>query len=435
MFENIQIKLEGGFEVDYPKLVRVRQIFRNEKINDIPEAVHRQFEAEEVRVKIKPGMKVAVAVGSRGIANLQLIVTSVVAEIKRLGGEPFIVPAMGSHGGATTEGQREVLAEYGIIGDLVGCPVHATMETVQVGQLPNNGLPLYFDKYAYESDAIVLVARVKPHTDFKGSVESGLQKMLVIGLGKHKGATSIHSYGVDRFYETIPAAGKMLIEKTNVAIGVALIENAYDETCQIIALPAEKICDEEPLLLKTAKESMPKLLFDDIDILVIDEFGKDVSGAGMDPNITGRTNMGNNIAGFDAPPIQKIVIRDLTDKSHGNATGIGMADIITARFFNKIDLASTYINTITSTTLADGKIPLVIRNDKEALAVALRTCTRISYDNVKIVWIKNTLKLEHIYVSESYIDYVRKRDDLELTDDIREIWFDHEGNLANPFDF
>jgi hypothetical protein len=145
--------------------------------------------------------------------------------------------------------------------------------------------------------------------------------------------------------------------------------------------------------------------------------------------------MGNNIAGFDAPSIQKIVVRDLTDKSHGNATGIGMADIITARFFNKIDLASTYINTITSTTLADGKIPLVIRNDKEALAVALRTCTRISYDNVKIVWIKNTLKLEHIYVSESYIDYVRKRDDLELTDDIREIWFDHEGNLANPFDF
>lgn len=434
MFDNVQIKLEGGFEVDYPKLMRVRQKFRNEKINDIPQAIHRQFEAEDVRVKIKPDMKVAVAVGSRGIANLQLIVASVVAEIKRLGGKPFIVPAMGSHGGATAEGQREVLAEYGITEDLAGCPIRASMETVQVGHLPN-GLPLYFDKMAYESDAIVIVARVKPHTDFKGPVESGLQKMLVIGLGKHKGATSIHSYGVDRFYETIPTAGKILIEKTNAAIGVALIENAYDDTCQIIAMPAEKICDEEPKLLKTAKESMPKLLFDDIDVLVIDEFGKDVSGAGMDPNVTGRTNMGNNIKGFDAPPIQKIVVRDLTDKSHGNATGIGMADIITARFFNKIDLASTYINTITSTTLADGKIPLVIRNDREALAVALKTCTRISYDKAKIVWIKNTLKLEHIYVSETYIDYVRSRDDLELTNDIREIWFDHEGNLANPFDF
>ncbi|HEY4388734.1 MAG TPA: lactate racemase domain-containing protein [Ktedonobacteraceae bacterium] len=434
MLDNIQVTIDGGFEVNYPRMFRVQQQFKRDAIQDIPAIVRQQFAREEIRSKLAPGMNVAIGVGSRGIAHLKQIVTAVVAEVKQSGGIPFIVPAMGSHGGATAEGQRAVLAEYGITEEQVGCPIRATMETVQIGQLPDSGLPLYFDKYAYESDAIIVIGRIKPHTDFKGPVESGLQKMLVIGLGKHKGASSIHSNGVDRFFEVIPQAGKILIEKTNVAMGIALLENAYDETAQIIAVPAEKICTEEPLLLQKAKDSMAKLLLDTIDVLVIDEFGKDISGAGMDPNVTGRTNM-ENVEGFDAPPIQKILVRDLTSPSHGNACGIGMADIITKRFYQKIDLTSTYINTITSTTLADGKIPLVFRNDLESLAIAVKSCVRIEYEKARIVWIKNTLHLEHIYVSEPYLDYVRSRDDMALLEDVKEIRFDAEGNLTTQFLF
>lgn len=426
-----QVKIEGGFDVSYPRMIRVRQKFQDVKIDHIDEAIRQQFLKEDVRVKIKPGMRVAVAVGSRGIANLQQIAFSTVKEIKGLGGEPFIVPAMGSHGGATAEGQLEILQQYGITEESMGCPILSSMQTVQVGQLPN-GLPLYFDQFAYESDAIVAIGRVKPHTDFKGPIESGLLKMLVIGLGKHKGASVMHSYGFDRFHELIPAAGQALIEKTKIVIGLAVIENAYDETYQLIAVPAEKIMDTEPHLLKQAKQAMAKLLVDRIDVLVVDEIGKDISGAGMDPNITGRTLSGLN-EGLDAPPIQKIVVRDLTEKTHGNATGLGAADVITKRCLEKIDFAYTYANTITSTLLTAAKIPIVLQNDMEALAVAAKTCNRITMDKIKIVWIKNTLDLEHIYVSEPYLEDLRHREDLKIAGEAEPIQFDQDGNLLSPF--
>jgi len=433
VFDNLQVKVEGGFDIALPRMIPVRQHFQLAKVGDIPGSVRREFLKDEVRLKIKPGMKVAVAVGSRGITNLQQIVASVVREIKRLGGEPFIVPAMGSHGGATAEGQVQVLADYGIVERLVGCPVLSSMETVQAGQL-SNGIPLFFDKFAYESDAIVPVCRVKPHTDFKGTVESGIQKMIVIGLGKHKGASYIHSLGFDQFHTFIPEAGKALIGSTNVAFGVAIIENARDETAEIVAVPSESICEEEPRLLIKAKQAMPKLLLNGIDVLVIEEIGKNISGSGMAPNIVGRTGPGFTEV-FRAPPIQKIVVRDLTDKTHGNASGIGIADIVTAKLFNKIDFGYTYANCITSTALLGAKIPVVLRSDKEALAVAVKTCNRITPDTAKIVWIKNTLELEHIYISETYADYIKERNDITVTGSAIPIEYDSDGNLQTRFCF
>lgn len=433
MIPNFQIPVIGGFDLPYPRMMRVQQKFSRDKVTDIQGMVREQFAKDCIHAKIKPGMRVAVAVGSRGIANLQQIVASVVEEIKNKGGHPVIVPAMGSHGGATAEGQVEVLRGYGIVEEAVGCPIHSSMETVQVGQL-SHGLPLYFDKYAYESDATVIIARVKPHTSFKAPVESGLQKMLAIGLGKHEGATSIHSYGLDRFHESIPEAGKLLIDKTNIAIGVALLENAYDETCSIVAVPAEQIVEEEPCLLEKAKQMMARIMLDSIDVLVVDEIGKDISGCGMDPNVTGRVTTGLT-EGFNAPSIQKIVVRDLSAHSQGNALGVGMADIITRQLFDKIDFPSMYANSITSTVLASSKLPVIMNNDKEALGVAVKTCNRITPDQVKIVWIRNTLELEYIYVSAPYLDEIRHRNDLLISNDSETIQFDGMGNLLTEFQF
>lgn len=430
---NLQVPVVGGFEISYPRMVRVQQKFNPVKIANIREEIHRQFAKEAIKAKIKPGMQVVVGVGSRGISNLPQIVKAVVDEIKQLGGLPVIVPAMGSHGGAAASGQREVLAGYGITEISMACPIVDSMDTVQVGKM-SNGLPLFFSKCAYESDAIVVINRVKPHTSFKGPIESGLLKMLAIGLGKHRGATSIHSFGVDRFRETIPEAGRILIEKAKVAFGVALLENAYDETCEIAAIPAEEIYEQEQLLLKKAKALMPKILLNEIDVLVIDEFGKEISGAGMDPNVTGRITTGLT-DGFNAPSIQKIVLRDLTDKSHGNALGVGMADIITKKLFDKIDFSSMYANAVTATVLTSVKIPMILPSDKEALAVAVKTCNRIVPEKIKIVWIKNTLDMEFIYVSEAYADAISRREDLAITKDYQDIRFDADGNLATKFVF
>jgi hypothetical protein len=433
VFENLEVKIEGGYDIPLPRMVPVMQKFPLTKVEDIPDTVHSEFLKESVKAKIKPGMKVAVAVGSRGINNLQEIVTLVVHEIKLLGGEPFIIPAMGSHGGATAEGQIQLLADYGIVEANVGCPIRSSMETIEVSRLPN-GIPLYFDKYAYESDAVVLVCRVKPHTDFKGTVESGIQKMIVIGLGKHKGATYIHSLGFDQFHQVIPEAGEVLIEKTNIALAIAIIENARDETAEIVAVPAEAIGEIEPELLKRAKAAMPKFLLPEIDVLVLEEIGKNISGSGMDPNIVGRTGSGLT-EGFTAPPIQKIFVRGLTEKTHGNAAGIGIADVITAKVFNRIDFGYTYANCITSTALLGAKIPVVLRSDKEALVVAVKTCNRITFDRVKIVWIKNTLEMEHIYISESYLDQISGQNDIVITGDPVPIEFDENGSLITHLSF
>ena len=433
MFENTEIKLEGGFNLSWPRLYRVKQKFDAARIEDIPAKVAAEFAKPAVNAKIRPGMRVALTAGSRGIANLQEIITAVVKELKQRGASPFVVPAMGSHGGATAEGQRQVIAEFGITEANVGCPIVSSMDTVELGQL-ENGIRVWFDKNAYESDAVIAIGRVKPHTDFKGPVESGIQKMMVIGLGKHKGASSIHSHEIPSFGRLIPLAAKLVMKKAPIAIGIGLVENAYDHTCNIVALPVEDIAAGEPAILNEAKSRLPKLLADSIDVLVVERFGKEISGAGMDPNVTGR-NSSNVTEGFTAPPIQKILVRDLTSASHGNAACINNADIVTSAFFNKIDFSAFYTNVITSSNLNAGKLPLILPNERIALAVAIKTCNRIDFDRAKVVWIKDTLHLEYIYVSEPCLEALKKRDDVEITGEYADIVFDDQDQVNTVFDF
>lgn len=414
-----------------PRMLHVEQDFPKLRLNDIRETLQRQFARKEIGNRIASGMNVAIAVGSRGISRLEEIVVAVVAEVRRRGAAPFIVPAMGSHGGATAEGQTEVLASLGITEQAVGAPIVSSMETVEASRT-DDGIPLYFDKHAYEADAIIIIARVKPHTDFKGPYESGLMKMLAIGLGKHKGAAMLHSQGFDRFAELIPHAGKKLIASTPVALGVAVVENAYEDVARLEVVPSDQFAEREPALLSEAKKLMPRLLVDAIDVLIIDEIGKDISGAGMDPNITGRFPIPLKEA-VSAPAIQKIVVRDLSERTNGNATGIGMADITTRRLVGKIDFRATYTNCITSTVLAGAKIPLTAESDREALEIAIRTCNRIRPERVKIAWIKNTLHLHHILLSETYFADAAPGEGLRAVGDPFSVSFDREGNLMSPF--
>jgi len=432
MFGPISVVVEGGFDVPLPRMVPIRQTFVAPREVPVREAVAREMNKPGVGDAIRPGARVAIAVGSRGIAQLQEIVRAVVEEIRRRGGTPFIVPAMGSHGGATAEGQRDVLAGYGITESQVGAPVQASMEVVELGRLPC-GTPVYFDRVAYRADAVVIICRVKPHTDFKGPYESGLCKMLTIGLGKHKGATALHAQGFDRFAELIPAAAQVVLERAPIAFGVAVIENAYDDIARLVAVPRDRILDEEPELLREAKALMPKLPVSPIDVLIVDEIGKDISGAGMDPNITGRT--GSGLPGFEAPPIQKIVVRDLTPKTKGNACGIGLADVTTLRVLRKIDFGVLYANSITSTVLEPAKIPVVMNNDKEAIVVALKCCNRIDIPRARVVRIKNTLELEKVYVSEACLEDVRQNPAVEVVGAPRPMAFDETGTLLDDFCF
>lgn len=424
MFNNLDIKIEGGYDLKLPQLVPIRQKFKVNKLEDIAQAVGKEFANEAVKKTIIPGSKIAIAVGSRGIVNLEHIVRETATNIKKLGANPIIVPAMGSHGGATSEGQKKILQEYGITEDKAGAPIVSSMETVKIGET-SQGVPVYFDKNAYESDGVVVINRIKPHTDYKGLYESGIMKMLVIGLGKHKGASYIHSMGFSQFNSIIPEAGKLILTKTNILFGIAILENALDETARIEAVPGNDILTREPELLAEAKSYMAYLIPRCFDVLIIEEIGKDISGAGMDPNIIGRP--GSGLPGFDGPSYQKLVVLDLTEKTKGNACGIGMADITTKALVDKIDFNYLYTNSITSTVLDPAKIPVAMNTEKEAVVIALRTSNMINIPDTKIVFIKNTLELNKILVSKPLLKDIKNRDDIEIIGEAQDILFDNKG--------
>lgn len=409
-----------------PRMAKIRQAFPAPRLANIAETLRYELNKPEIRSAVKPGERIALTVGSRGIANIREMVKTLADELKAWGAEPFIVPSMGSHGGATAEGQLAVLREYGITEETIGVPILSSMEVVQLAILPS-GLPIYVDKHAYEADGIIVMGRVKPHTDFKGPIESGLLKMLAIGLGKHKGATTLHAEGFDRFHDLVPQAGRAVLEHADVRFGVAILENAYDETAELAAVPALDIPMAEADLLQRAKAYMPRLPVDRIDVLVIDEIGKDVSGAGMDPNITGR--MSAPVKADGLPVITRIAVLDLTEKTHGNAVGIGFADVTTRRCANKLDLSVTYANSITSTVLDGARIPMVMNSDREAIVVGLKGCNRIKPESARIVRIKNTLELGEVYVSEAILPELAARKDIELLSDLEEWPFNGEGNL------
>ncbi len=426
--DKVEVNIAGGLDFPLPPMARVRQKFDAARLGDIPGAIHKEFARPEIRERVKPGQVVAVGCGSRGIANIAQIVCSVIAELKALGVKPFIFPCMGSHGAATAEGQKKVLETYGITEAATCVPIRATMETVIVGHLAD-GTPVHMDRYAAEAEAIVVINRIKPHTGFRGATESGLTKMLAIGIGKITGAATYHTHGMDKFPELLPQIREVNISQRNVLFGVGIVENAYDETAHIEVIPAKSLATREPDLQAMAKRMMPQLFFDDIDVLVIDEMGKNISGAGFDPNITGRNR--RNVKWQDKPRIKKIVVLGLTRVSQGNATGIGSADVITMRLYKELDVSSTYANVITSMNLDGGAIPIVMNNDRDAIALAVKTVVRVKPEDCRIVRIRNTLHLGEIEVSAALMDEVRRQPArFEVAELARDMKFDVQGNLA-----
>ncbi len=426
----IEFNVAGGLDVCLPKMANLRQKFEATRLYEIRTAVASEFRRPELRDRIAPGQVVAVGCGSRGVANIAEIARCVIRELQVLGAKPFVFPAMGSHGAATAEGQKKVLESYGISEAATGAPIKASMDTIVVGHL-SDGTPVHVDKHAAQADGIVVINRIKPHTGFRGATESGLTKMLSIGIGKIAGAAGYHSHGMDRFPELLPQIRDVVMGARNVLFGVGIVENAYDETALIELVPAERLAAREPELQALAKQFMPQLYFDEIDVLIIDEMGKNVSGAGFDPNITGRNRRAVKWA--TRPLVKKIVVLGLTRESMGNATGIGSADVISMRVWREFDVASTYANIITSANLDGAAIPLVMNTDRDAICLAVKTVVRVKPEECRIVRIKNTLHLSEIQVSEPLLELVRRHPErFELASALVPFAFDASGTLA-PF--
>src|SRR5438094_225449 len=408
-----------------PRMVRVRQTFARHRVPDIPAAVADALAG--ARLPVKRGDTVAVGAGSRGIANIDVVVGATVRYLHDLGARPFVFPAMGSHGGGTADGQLDVLAHYGITEATMSCPVRATMDVVQVGDAL--GQPVWLDKLASEADWIGVVNRVKPHTDFKGSIESGLFKMMTIGLGKWKGAMQYHRANVNHGYETvITAVGREMLAKARIGFGLGIVENGYDETGHIEAFNAKDLEQGERRLLKDAREWMARLPFSPIDVLVVEQIGKNISGSGMDTNVIGRPSNPHEPFPND-PKILWIVALELTDESYGNATGIGNAGFTTRRLAEKIDWKPPAINCLTACAPNGAKIPATYDTDREAIETALSCIGLTPPEKARVIRIKNTLMLGEIEVSEAYLPDVARRSDLTPLGDPAPLAFDVAGRL------
>lgn len=417
--------------MSYPKMIRIKQKFNAmPAISEISKTVSKQINKHDISF-IKPNETVAITAGSRGIANIDVIIRSIVREIKKMGAKPFIVPAMGSHGNATAKGQKEILKHYGITEQTMDCPIKSSMETVIIGE-SIDGFPVFIDKNAYMADHIVVVNRVKRHTDFNGRIESGLVKMMAIGLGKRDGAGMYHKaalkYGFERVLREV---AEVVIKTGKVAFGTGIVENPYEKTAIISVLPSETLIKEEEILQEKAKEQAAKLPFDDIDILIVDEIGKDISGLGMDTKVIGRM-MQTGERDPDKPRITRIIVLDLTKNTLGNAAGIGLADFTTKRLVDKIDYSSTYMNFITSLSPQKVRIPVYFDTDKKVMDAAFETIGMVVPKESRIVRIKNTLKLEEVEISESLLDEAKEREDLEIIGELKQITFDSNGFLL-PF--
>jgi hypothetical protein len=410
-------------------MFRIRQHFDAPRVDDIAGTVRDEIARINPSSTIKPGQTVAIAAGSRGVANIDTIVKTVVEEMKAIGAVPYIVPAMGSHGGGTAEGQTQVLAEYGITEGAMGCPIKSSMDVIQIG-VSDFGMPIYFDKHASEADHVIVVNRIKPHTGFAGEIESGLMKMMLIGLGKHKGASVYHRAIIHHSFDKIVRlVGKVVREEMPITFGIATLENGYDETALIEAIPAADFEEREKVLQAISKEWCPSLPFDDVDLLIIDEMGKNISGSGMDTNVIGRKRNDRRAMGDETPRVLRIFVRDLTEVTHGNATGIGMAEFTTRRLVDKIDYHATYTNVITGQHVSAGAIPLHCDTDAEVLDIALESIGLIAPEDARVLWIPNTLDLGEVEASEAYLAQADIRDDLEILTGLRPLETEADGNL------
>lgn len=411
-----------------PKIALIRQRFKAFTIDDIPGEIRGKLARLRLDTRIKKGDSVAVTSGSRGIANIDIITKTVIDELRDLGASPFIVPAMGSHGGGTAEGQRGVLEKYGISEETMGVPVKSSMDVVEIGR-SEYGIPVYLDRNAYEADHIAVVNRIKVHTRFTGTIESGIIKMLLIGLGKREGATiyhrAINQYSFDQIIQSV---APIIIKKTKLLFGLAILENAYDKVSAIEAIEPDNILDVEPELQKESINLLAKLPFALPNLLIVDEMGKDLSGTGMDTNVIGKKVQ-------PAVGVSRVFVRDLTDNSHGNACGIGLADFTTQRLVDKIDPTPTYINCITGQRPEGAKIPMTFKTDMEAIDAALSTSGLINTDDARIMWIKNTLQLKEVIVSEGFAKELDGRKDIEQLTPFRDMEFDANGNLVQFEDY
>ncbi len=425
------ISRRGGKEpMEFPKMAMVEQLFDPRRIEDVPGAVRREMTGLGLEKRIKPGDTVAITGGSRGIADIHLVTETIVEEIKRLGGDPFIFPAMGSHGAATAEGQVKVLAGLGITEQAMGCRIVSDMEPLLIGEAAL-GYPVYVDRNAMEADHIVVVNRVKPHTKFQGPIESGLMKMMAIGMGKQRGASYYHKAAVRlTFQKIVETVGLEVMKLCPVLFGLAMVENAYHETCFVKAFPPDDIMEGEKELLRKAYERMARLPFDDIDVLIVDRIGKDISGTGMDTNVTGRNI--DLLGDFTTSPrVKRIFIRDLTEKTEGNAEGIGLADFTTTRAVEKMDRHKTWMNVITGISPEKGAIPIYFDTDMEALKACFDTIGDTPASEIRVVRIRDTNSLERIMVSEAYSAEIGKNPALKLITEWKPVGFDEGGNLTN----
>ena len=408
-----------------PRWALVRHSMDADEVADVAAAVGEALDS--VRAAVRPGARVCLAVGSRGIDRIDEVVRAAVAWFRAAGCQVFVVPAMGSHGGATAEGQLEVLASYGVTPEAIGCEVRSSMETVELGEV-RPGVPVFFDRNAFEgADLVVPVNRVKPHTDFTGEIESGLMKMIAIGLGKQRGADTFHRQGFATFDSLIPEVAELTVTKVSIPFGLALIENGYARLWQIEAVPANRMRERETELLVVARARMGRLPLSTIDVLVLDYIGKDISGLGMDPNVVGRYYAGPTSAG---PSIQRIVVRDLSEETEGNAVGIGMADVVLRRAVEKMDAHKTYMNSITAKTPEGARVALTVDTDRQALEVALACCLKVEPPDTRIVRVRDTKHLDRLYVSEPALQEVLATGRCEIVRPAEAIDFDPSDMFA-----
>ncbi|WP_099156996.1 lactate racemase domain-containing protein [Virgibacillus ndiopensis] len=403
-------------------LYEIEQIFNGEKLNDLKNTIRIELQRNEKLNSLPKDAEVAITAGSRGIENIVTILKEVVSYLKEKGLKPFIVPAMGSHGGATSEGQVEILRHLGITEESVKAPIRSSMEVLKIGTTPDN-LPVYMDKFAYQADAIIVINRIKVHTAFRGKVESGLSKMVTIGLGKQKGASFVHGQGANKMEHNIIEVSKYALEHAPICMGLAIVENGYDQTSVIKGINVESWHEQEANLLKHSKQLMPSIPIKDVDVLIVEEMGKCFSGTGMDPNIIGRWRI-EGVPEPVEPNIKRIVVLDLADKSYGNAQGVGLADFTTEKLIEKIDRKSTYMNAITATYLQRAMFPLFYESEQKAIESALLSLgPEVDREEITLIQIANTLHLSRLYISKSVLDKLENNIDYKV---IRKIKMDFE---------
>ena len=412
----------------YPEMYRVRQVFDAPRVGNLEETLNREMASIRAGDLIKPGARIALTAGSRGIAHIDHILRHLVQTVRQKGGHPFLLPAMGSHGGGTSVGQVEVLKSLGVTEESTGAPIVSSMDVVEIGK-SRFGFPVMVSKPAAEADGIIVVNRIKPHTEFEGPIESGLIKMMAIGMGKHRGCFEVHKQAVQYGYrDVIPEIGGVILSKLPILFGLGIVENIYDETAVIRAVLPSRFVEEEKELLSLAKKLMARLPFDKIDVLIVDQMGKNISGTGIDTNVIGRI-MFIGEREPEKPKITRIVVLDLTEASHGNAVGIGLADYITQRLVKKLDLSALATNAITAMTPEKGRIPIAMPTDQAAVDAALDTIGSIPPQEARVVHIRNTLEMGELEVSKAFLPEMEGRTDLEVRKQLGPLSFDVTGRI------